>query len=248
MPVLPMGSVTSLLPPRSASLSVTTTILAWIALVSTQNLLLVAEDITAEAGREETWGVRPWCEGAFPSDLEDVTISPKNSNQPSPFSSTSNPVFLEAQGQSGSQLNGLSNVEVASSSCSPPSVGDLTSLNPQDHFDPDFDVVDDIKFIDCLIQTMPQDEARKDVEEEENNIPPADNHEDDINGYSSGNGSGAGSARSAIDHSQERKSKGDIYQLQPSVFPIGQHQGTYHPPPIQNLTPQGKCTRSICWD
>ena len=31
----------------------------------------------------------PWGEGAFPSDLEDVAISPKNhSNQPSPFNNT----------------------------------------------------------------------------------------------------------------------------------------------------------------
>ena len=34
---------------------------------------------------------------------------------------------------------------------------DLTSMNPQEHFDPDFDVVDDMKFIDSLIRTIPED-------------------------------------------------------------------------------------------
>ena len=45
-----------------------------------------------------------------------------------------------------------------STSCSPPSVTDLTTLTPQDHhFDPDFDVVDDMKFIDSLIRTIPNE-------------------------------------------------------------------------------------------
>ena len=30
-------------------------------------------------------------------------------------------------------------------------------MNPQEHFDPDFDVVDDMKFIDSLIRTIPED-------------------------------------------------------------------------------------------
>ena len=33
-------------------------------------------------------------------------------------------------------------------------------MNPQDHFDPDFDVVDDMKFIDSLIRTMPEDQQQ----------------------------------------------------------------------------------------
>ena len=89
----------------------------------------------------------PWCEGAFPSDLEDVALSP-----PSSYNGN------HLMGIDHGNLNcgvGFSNIEdMNSSSCSPPSVGDLTSLNPQDHFDPDFDVVDEMKFIDCLIQTI----------------------------------------------------------------------------------------------
>jgi hypothetical protein len=80
----------------------------------------------------------PWCEGAFPSDLEDVTLSPNAGN-------------LKA-----SSFNAMD--ATSGSSCSPPSVTDLTTLNPQDHFDPDFDVVDDMKFIDSLIRTMPEDQ------------------------------------------------------------------------------------------
>ena len=30
-------------------------------------------------------------------------------------------------------------------------------MNPQEHFEPDFDVVDDMKFIDSLIRTIPED-------------------------------------------------------------------------------------------
>ena len=85
--------------------------------------------------------------GAFPTDLEDVTLS-------SPTTST-----LKNSGFEGGAAGGTNQ----SSSCSPPSgVTDLTPLNPQDHFDPDFDVVDDIKFIDSLIRTMPEDQQHND--------------------------------------------------------------------------------------
>ena len=91
-------------------------------------------------GGQEVGSTSQWCgAGAFPSDLEDVTLSPTNNLK----GATSNP-------------NGGC-FEANSSSCSPPSVTDLTPLNPQDHFDPDFDVVDDMKFIDSLIRTMPED-------------------------------------------------------------------------------------------
>lgn len=80
--------------------------------------------------------------GAFPTDLEDVTLSSPNT---------------------GTSLKTTSGFEATpNSSCSPPSVTDLTPLNPQDHFDPDFDVVDDIKFIDSLIRTMPEDQQHND--------------------------------------------------------------------------------------
>ena len=50
----------------------------------------------------------------------------------------------------------------SSTSCSPPSVcTDLTPLNPQEHFDPDFDVVDDMKFIDSLIRTIPEQQQQQ---------------------------------------------------------------------------------------
>ena len=95
----------------------------------------------------------PWCEGAFPSDLEDVALSP-----PSAYNNDGTTNGNSILGIGSGHLNcgvGFSTMEdVASSSCSPPSVGDLASLNPQDHFDPDFDVVDEMKFIDCLIQTI----------------------------------------------------------------------------------------------
>lgn len=94
----------------------------------------------------------PWCSneangghsgGAFPTDLEDVTLSSPNTGN-----NTMKTQSFEAT--------------ATSSSCSPPSVTDLTPLNPQDHFDPDFDVVDDIKFIDSLIRTMPEDQQHND--------------------------------------------------------------------------------------
>ena len=40
---------------------------------------------------------------------------------------------------------------------------DLITLDPPDHFDADFDVVDDMKFIDSLIQTMPTDDKTTNV-------------------------------------------------------------------------------------
>ena len=99
----------------------------------------------------------PWCEGAFPSDLEDVALSPPSES----YNGSTLGIGLDH-----GNLNcgvGFSNMEdINSSSCSPPSVGDLASLNPQDHFDPDFDVVDDIKFIDSLIRTMPEDQQHND--------------------------------------------------------------------------------------
>ena len=79
--------------------------------------------------------------GAFPTDLEDVTLASPNTSHLKTASAAASGPF-----------------EAPSSSCSPPSVTDLTPLNPQDHFDPDFDVVDDIKFIDSLIRTMPEDQ------------------------------------------------------------------------------------------
>ena len=91
----------------------------------------------------------PWCEGAFPSDLEDVALSPPSES----YNGSTLGIGLDHGNLSCGV--GFSNMEdINSSSCSPPSVGDLASLNPQDHFDPDFDVVDEMKFIDCLIQTI----------------------------------------------------------------------------------------------
>ena len=69
-----------------------------------------------------------WCEGPFPSDLVDVALSSPADN---PF---------EDPTTSSSSVR------------SPPST-DLITLDPPDHFvDADFDVVDDMKFIDSLIQ------------------------------------------------------------------------------------------------
>ena len=97
--------------------------------------------------QQQSMNSPPWCEGAFPSDLEDVALSP-------PSSYNGNTLMAIDHGSLNCGV-GFSNMEdMHSSSCSPPSVGDLTSLNPQDHFDPDFDVVDEMKFIDCLIQTI----------------------------------------------------------------------------------------------
>ena len=98
---------------------------------------------------QEAMNSPPWCEGAFPSDLEDVALSPPSES----YNGNSLGIGLD-QGNLNCGV-GFSNMEdINSSSCSPPSVGDLASLNPQDHFDPDFDVVDEMKFIDCLIQTI----------------------------------------------------------------------------------------------
>jgi hypothetical protein len=69
-----------------------------------------------------------WCEGPFPSDLVDVALSSPADN---PFDDPTTS---------------------SSSVRSPPST-DLITLDPPDHFvDADFDVVDDMKFIDSLIQ------------------------------------------------------------------------------------------------
>ena len=73
-----------------------------------------------------------WCD--FPSDLVDVALTSPAEN---PFESC------------GDQ-------NTSSSARSPPS----TDLIPPDHFDADFDVVDDMKFIDSLIQTMPTEDPR----------------------------------------------------------------------------------------
>ena len=90
-----------------------------------------------------------WCEGAFPTDLEDVTLSPTNKQL------TNHTAAAAPTAAAGSGFEATT-----SSSCSPPSVTDLTTMNPQDHFDPDFDVVDDMKFIDSLIRTMPEDQQQ----------------------------------------------------------------------------------------
>ena len=178
-----------------------------------------------EAGqyRPHNMNSPPWCEGAFPSDLEDVTISPKNSNQASPFNGNVG-VFVDGSGsgggQSGNQMS--TNVEVASSSCSPPSVGDLTSLNPQDHFDPDFDVVDEMKFIDCLIQTMPQSGSGNGSNKE-------DNVDEDTKNDATDNSADPDDPAGA-----ENRQSSDIYQLQPSTSML-QH---YHQNKYDHTTPK----------
>ena len=51
----------------------------------------------------------------------------------------------------------------------------MTTLNPDSkaYFDPDFDVVDDMKFIDSLIRTMPEDQQQ----------PPSHSSEQLVNSY-----------------------------------------------------------------
>ena len=78
------------------------------------------------------------------------------------LSPTNNLKGAAGAGTTGSNPNGVTAGGCfeanSSTSCSPPSVTDLTTLNPhhQEHFDPDFDVVDDMKFIDSLIRTIPE--------------------------------------------------------------------------------------------
>ena len=154
----------------------------------------------------------PWCEGAFPSDLEDVALSP-------PSSYNGNTLI----GVDHGNLNcGFSNIDdMNSSSCSPPSVGDLASLNPQDHFDPDFDVVDEMKFIDCLIQTI---EPASDNTTTQQNTP-------DLNDISLSNNSGMDQGAQDDAASSEEDTKpmvgdslsisdtGTRCHLQPSTIP-----------------------------
>ena len=124
------------------------------------------------SGNRQPMRSPPWCEGSFPSDLEDVALSPQSSYNNDV--TTNGNSLIGVGNENLGRGAGFSNMEdMNSSSCSPPSVGDLTSLNPQDHFDPDFDVVDEMKFIDCLIQTIEPtpDDISEHNDLERNNIP-----------------------------------------------------------------------------
>ena len=111
--------------------------------------------LDGQNGGQQQSGVNPaWCDGAFPTDLEDVTLSPTNNVNKQLTSASS--------AAAGSAAAGSGFEPTTSSSCSPPSVTDLTNLNPDSkYFDPDFDVVDDMKFIDSLIRTMPEDQQQQ---------------------------------------------------------------------------------------
>ena len=78
--------------------------------------------------QDQTDGSAAWCDGGFPSDLVDVALTSPADNPFDPTSIRSTPTT------------------------------DLMTLDPPDNFDADFDVVDDMKFIDSLIQTMPPED------------------------------------------------------------------------------------------